>query len=135
MNPTLKNVLAVIAGIIIGSIVNMGIIMFSGSIIPPPEGGDITTLEGLKATMHLFEPKHFIFPFLAHALGTLVGAFVAAKIAATRKQLMALLIGVFFLIGGSISISMLDGPMWFNALDLLMAYIPMAYLGWMFANK
>tara|TARA_R110002074_G_scaffold203432_10_gene371419 strand:- start:8150 stop:8557 length:408 start_codon:yes stop_codon:yes gene_type:complete len=135
MNPTLKNVLAVIAGIIIGSIVNMGIIMFSGSIIPPPEGGDITTLEGLKATMHLFEPKHFIFPFLAHALGTLVGAYVAAKIAATRKQLMALLIGVFFLIGGAINISMLDGPMWFNALDLLMAYIPMAYLGWMLAKK
>tara|TARA_R110002167_G_scaffold363325_1_gene583277 strand:+ start:64 stop:471 length:408 start_codon:yes stop_codon:yes gene_type:complete len=135
MNPTFKNVLAVIAGIIIGSIVNMGIIMISGSIIPPPEGGDITTMEGLKSTMHLFEPKHFLFPFLAHALGTLVGAFVAAKIAATRKQLMALLIGVFFLIGGSISISMLDGPMWFNALDLLMAYIPMAYLGWMFANK
>ena len=125
MNSTFKNVLVVIAGIIIGSIVNMGIIMISGSI----------TMEGLKSTMHLFEPKHFLFPFLAHALGTLVGAFVAAKIAATRKQLIALLIGVFFLIGGSISISMLDGPMWFNALDLLMAYIPMAYLGWMFANK
>ncbi|MEH6770700.1 hypothetical protein [Maribacter arcticus] len=135
MNPTLKNVLAVVAGLIIGSIVNMGIIMISGSIIPPPEGGDITTIEGLKATMHLFEPKHFIFPFLAHALGTLVGAFLATKIAATRKQLMALLIGVFFLIGGTINISMLDGPMWFNALDLILAYIPMAYLGWMLAKK
>jgi hypothetical protein len=135
MNPILKNVLAVIAGLIIGSIVNMGIILISGSIIPPPEGGDITTLEGLKATMHLFEPKHFIFPFLAHALGTLVGAFVATKIAVSRKQFMALLIGVFFLIGGAINISMLDGPMWFNGLDLLMAYIPMAYLGWMLAKK
>jgi hypothetical protein len=135
MNPILKNVLAVIAGLIIGSIVNMGIIMISGSMIPPPEGGDITTLEGLKATMHLFEPKHFIFPFLAHALGTLVGAFVATKIAVSRKQFMALLIGVFFLIGGAINISMLDGPMWFNGLDLLMAYIPMAYLGWMLAKK
>jgi uncharacterized membrane protein len=68
-------------------------------------------------------------------LGTLVGAFVATKIAASRKQFMALLIGVFFLIGGAINISMLDGPMWFNGLDLLMAYIPMAYLGWMLAKK
>ncbi len=135
MNPIIKNVLAVIVGLIIGSIVNMGIIMISGSIIPPPEGGDITTMEGLKATMHLFKPKHFIFPFLAHALGTLVGAFVATKIAATRKQLMALLIGVFFLIGGSVNISMLGGPMWFNALDLILAYIPMAYFGWLFAKK
>ena len=37
MNPTLKNILAIIAGIIIGSLVNMGIIMVSSLIIPPPE--------------------------------------------------------------------------------------------------
>lgn len=135
MNPILKNVLAVVAGVVIGSIVNMGIIMISGSIIPPPEGGDITTMEGLKATMHLFEPKNFIFPFLAHALGTLVGAFVATKIAASRKQLMALLIGLFFLIGGTVNTAMLGGPMWFTALDIIVAYMPMAYAGWMLARK
>src|SRR5690606_40560173 len=60
-------------------IVNMSIIMISGSIIPPPEGADTTTTEGLKAAMHLFEPKHFLLPFLAHALGTLVGAFVTDR--------------------------------------------------------
>ncbi|APQ18431.1 hypothetical protein [Maribacter hydrothermalis] len=135
MNPVVKNILAVVAGVVVGSIVNMGIIMISGSIIPPPEGGDITTMEGLKATMHLFEPKHFIFPFLAHALGTLVGAFVATKIAASRKMLMALVIGLFFLIGGTANIAMLGGPMWFTALDIIVAYMPMAFLGWVLAKK
>jgi len=129
MNPILKNIGAVVAGLVVGSIVNMGIVMLSGSVIAPPEGGDITTMEGLKATMHLFEPKHFIFPFLAHAIGTLVGAYVAAKLAATRNMTMALIIGVFFFIGGSINVSMLGGPLWFTILDLAMAYIPMAYLG------
>lgn len=135
MNPILKNILAVVAGVIVGSMVNMGIVMISGSIIPPPEGGDITTMEGLKSTIHLFEPKHFIFPFLAHALGTLVGAFIAAKIAATRKMLMSLLIGLFFLIGGTVNIAMLGGPMWFTALDIIVAYLPMAYLGYLLAKK
>ncbi|MEP2057105.1 MAG: hypothetical protein ABJJ05_04835 [Maribacter litoralis] len=135
MNPVLKNILAVVAGVIVGSMVNMGIVMISGSVIPPPEGGDITTMEGLKSTIHLFEPKHFIFPFLAHALGTLVGAFIAAKIAATRKMLMALLIGLFFLIGGTVNIAMLGGPMWFTALDIIVAYLPMAYLGYLLAKK
>ena len=135
MNPILKNVLAAVAGVIIGSMVNMGIIMISGSIIPPPEGGDITTMEGLKSTMHLFEPKHFIFPFLAHALGTLVGAFVAAKIAAGKKMLMALLVGLFFLIGGTVNIAMLGGPMWFTALDIIVAYMPMGYLGYVLAKR
>lgn len=135
MNPIVKNILAVVAGIVVGSIVNMGIIMISGSIIPPPEGGDITTMEGLKATMHLFKPKNFIFPFLAHALGTLVGAFIATKIAATRKRLVALVIGLFFLAGGTANIAMLGGPMWFTALDIIIAYMPMAYVGYMLGKK
>ncbi|MBQ4915728.1 hypothetical protein J8L85_14830 [Maribacter sp. MMG018] len=135
MNPIIKNIIAVIVGLVVGSAVNMGIVMISGSIIPPPEGGDITTMEGLKATMHLFEPKHFVFPFLAHALGTLVGAFVAAKIAASHKIKMALIIGGFFFIGGAINISMLGGPLWFSVLDLVVAYIPMAYIGGKWATR
>ena len=79
MNPILRNILAVIGGMLVGSVVNMGLIMVSGYIIPPPEGADVTTMEGLAATMHLFEPRHFIFPFLAHAFGTLAGAWLAAK--------------------------------------------------------
>lgn len=129
MNPIVKNILAVIAGLIIGSLVNMGLIMISGSVIPPPEGGDVTTMEGLKETMHLFEPKHFIFPFLAHALGTLVGAFVAATIAANNKMKFAIAIGCFFLIGGIINVVMLSSPTWFAILDIVGAYIPMAMIG------
>lgn len=63
MNPIIRNAIAVIAGAVFGSIVNMGIIMLSGHIIPPPDGADVTTMEGLKTSMHLFQPKHFIFLF------------------------------------------------------------------------
>lgn len=124
----IKNIVALILGIVIGSIVNMGIIMLSGSVIPPPEGADVTTTEGLQASMHLFEPKHFIFPFLAHALGTFVGAFLTAVLAGSHKMKFALAIGVFFLIGGISSVYLLPSPTWFNVLDLALAYIPMAYL-------
>ncbi|MEZ4803484.1 MAG: hypothetical protein R2797_11990 [Gelidibacter sp.] len=129
MNPILKNILAIVAGIILGSIVNMGIIMISGSIIPPPEGADVTTMEGLKESIHLFEPKHFVFPFLAHALGTLVGAWIAAKIAANRKMVLAMVVGLFFLVGGIMNVRMLPSPTWFTVLDLVGAYLPMAWIG------
>jgi len=135
MNPILRNILAVIAGFIVGSIVNMCIIMVSGSIIPPPEGADVTTTEGLKAAMHLFEPKHFLMPFLAHALGTLAGAFIAALIAANNKMIFALVIGIFFLAGGITAVYMLPAPAWFNATDLILAYLPMGYLGGKLATK
>ncbi len=128
MNPIIKNILAVVVGIIIGSVVNMAIIMISGSIIPPPNGADVTTMEGLKASLHLFEPKHFIMPFLAHALGTFVGAFVAALIAANNKIKFAMVIGFVFLIGGISNVIMLPSPTWFTILDLGLAYIPMGYI-------
>jgi len=129
MNSTVKNILAVISGLILGSVVNMGIIMISSSIIPPPDGADVTTMEGLKESIHLFQPKHFIFPFLAHALGTFVGAILAAFIAAKHKMKFALSIGVLFLIGGIVNTFMLPAPTWFVILDLIGAYIPMAWLG------
>jgi hypothetical protein len=135
MNPILKNILAVIAGIAVGSVVNMALISVSGSIIPPPEGADVTTTEGLKASMHLFKPKHFIMPFLAHALGTLVGAMVAGLIAANNKMKFGLSIGIVFLIGGIASVFMLPSPTWFSALDLIVAYLPMGYLGGRWAER
>jgi len=85
--------------------------------------------------MHLFEPKHFIFPFLAHALGTFVGAFVAAMIAANHKMKFAMSIGGFFLLGGISSVFMLPSPTRFTVLDLAVAYIPMAYLAGKLAMK
>ena len=125
----IKNILAVLVGLIIGSAVNMGLIMISGSIIPLPEGADNTTTEGLIASMPLFEPKHFIFPFLAHALGTFVGALVAAAIAASHKMKIALAIGFVFLFGGIMMVYMVPSPTWINVLDLVGAYIPMAWFG------
>ncbi len=136
MNSIIRNVLSVIAGIVFGSAVNMGIIMISGSIIPPPDGADVTTVEGLSASMHLFQPKHFIMPFIAHALGTFAGAFIAGLIAINHKMKFALGIGAFFLLGGIANVFMLPSPTWFTILDLVGAYIPMAYIaGKIIINK
>ncbi len=139
MNTTLRNVLAVIAGIVVGSIVNMGIVNLSGTLIPPPEGVDMTDLDSMKASFHLFEPRHFILPFVAHALGTLIGALVAGLIGVHHKMKVALSVGIFFLLGGIASVLMLPSPTWFTVLDLSCAYLPMGWLGgkWAFsrANK
>jgi hypothetical protein len=53
MPKLLRIVLAVVLGFVAGSIVNMGLIMISGKVIPPPAGADITTMEGLKASLLL----------------------------------------------------------------------------------
>ena len=130
-----KNILAVIVGVVAGSLVNMALINIGPSVVPLPQGADISTMEGLRDSMKLFTPVNFIFPFLAHALGTLVGAFVAAKLAASHHVKFAMGIGVFFLMGGIAAVSMLGGPLWFNVADLVLAYIPMSFLGATLAGR
>jgi hypothetical protein len=125
----LRNILAVIVGVISGGIINMTLVMISGSIIPYPEGVDNTSMDGLREGIHLFEPEHFLFPFLAHALGTFAGALITALMAVKQKMKPAMVVGVFFLVGGIVNVFMLPSPAWFNAVDLIFAYIPMAWLG------
>jgi len=135
MHPILKNSLAILAGAFIGGALNMAIIMVSSHIIPPPEGTDLKTIEGLKAAMHLMEPKHFLMPFLAHALGTLVGSCITAYIVPNQKMMYALLIATWFMIGGIMNIFMLPSPTWFTITDLVGAYLPMGFLGGYIATR
>jgi hypothetical protein len=124
----IRNILAVIIGLIVGGIVNMAIVTIGPMVIPPPAGVDMTTVEGLKASAHLLEPKHFISPFLAHALGTFIGALTAYLIAASYKGVLAYVIGVLFLVGGITACFLIPAPVWFMVLDLVVAYVPAAWL-------
>lgn len=127
-----RNILGTILGLIVGGNVNMALINISTDIIPAPAGADVKTMAGLQKSIHLFEPKHFLMPFLAHALGTLVAALLASLIAKSHRKHCALITGVVFFVGGAMAVSMLPAPLWFNITDLVLAYIPMALLGhWM----
>lgn len=124
----LRNILAVVLGFVIGSLVNMAIVMFGPGLIPPPAGVDVSNPESLAASMHLFQPRHFVMPFLAHALGTFAGALVAFLVAASHKAVFAWVIGGVFLLGGIAACFMIPAPVWFMVLDLVVAYLPMAWL-------
>ena len=108
----------------------MGIITFGGQLIPPPSGVNPADVNSIAENMHLYGPIHFLSPFLAHALGTFVGAYLVARFAPQFKFVLALFVGGLFLLGGIMMVIMLPSPMWFNILDLGVAYIPMGYLGW-----
>jgi hypothetical protein len=135
MKPIQRNILAVVAGFVAGSLVNMALVTVGPMVVPLPEGADVSTSDALRDSMALFRPVHFLMPFLAHALGTLAGAFVAAKLAASHHRQLALGIGGLFLLGGIAAVAMLGGPAWFIATDLLLAYIPMSLLGAALAGR
>ncbi|MEQ1829666.1 MAG: hypothetical protein ABL921_27130 [Pirellula sp.] len=129
MNPIARNIFAAVVGLVIGSVVNLGLVTLGMSVVPLPKGTDVSTMEAVRESMKSLTPVYFIFPLLAHALGTLTGAFIAAKLAASHPMKFAIGIGVTFLVGGIAMICNCGGPLWFIAADLVLAYIPFAFLG------
>lgn len=118
-----------IAGIVAGTLVNGMLINVGHYIIPPPPGADVTTLEGIKEAIQHFELKQFLFPFLAHAAGPLVGTFITTWIVLRNKTKFAVGMAIFFLLGGILASVLIPAPLWFKAVDLIFAYVPMAFIG------
>ncbi len=128
MNPILHSALLLVAAIVLGSCVNFALVILGPMLIPPPPGVDMSDMESFAAAIDQMGPLHFLFPFLAHALGTLSACLLCAKYTSTRKHLLTYSIAVFFLFGGISAATMIPAPMWFVIVDLLFAYLPMAWL-------
>ena len=123
MKTIFKNILVLFGGCVFGSVVNMGLIIAGNQLIPMADG-----MNPMDATM--WEIKYFIFPFLAHAIGTLSGAFIVARYTASHHMILAISIGIFFLLGGISMVFIMPAPVWFIVADLSLAYIPMGWYGW-----
>ena len=123
MKQTSKNIAIVLLGIIFGMIVNIGLIILGVTIFPPPE--NFETMNAIN-----WDLKYFIFPFLAHSIGTLSGAIIVSKLSKKSSIILPLVVGLYFLSGGIYMITILPAPMWFVLLDVILGYIPMALLGW-----
>ena len=128
MKTIIRNILALFAGGLIGMVVNMGLIITGNQLFPFEV--DMNPMNAMN-----WELKYFIFPFLAHAIGTLSGAYVAAMFSDRYHLIFAICIGLFFLLGGTTMVFLLPAPVWFITLDLVISYIPMSWLGWKMSNK
>ena len=137
MNPILRNILAVIAGLVAGMAANMGFLMLLNNLIPVPEGVDFRDMDTIVEAMETgkYELNHFITPFVAHSAQALLGAFIAVKLGASKHLILALIVGGLSLVGGIMAAKMIPAPLWYNIIDLVFAYIPMSLIGYSLAGK
>ena len=125
MNPIVRNILAVIIGAVACIFLNGLLLGLMMKAVGTTEGFDPNDVN----TYSLLQAKHYLSPFVAHALPSLIGGMLAAMIAATRKMTFALVVGALHLLGGIAAAFMIPAPTWFIALDLIVAYLPMAWIG------
>ena len=126
----LRNILAVIVGFMLGNVVNMLVLTGGHALMPPPAGFNSSSMEGVASTINLLTPVDFIVPFLAHALGAFAGVLTAMFLAASSHKTIAAILGVLFLAGGVVANVMIPAPIWYRITDILLAYVPMAFLAY-----
>ena len=123
----LRVVLSLMLGIVVGSAVNMALIILGSYLVKVPETFNPMNAEDWTVTL-------IIFPFLAHSIGTLAGSFTAAKVSKNYHMAISSGIGLWFLAGGIYMTTIIPAPAWFEISDLVICYIPMAWLGWNLSN-
>ena len=89
MKMLLKNIGIIISGIIIGMIVNITLIIIGGIIFVPTNNFD--PMNAIN-----WDFKYFIFPFLAHSIGTFSGSFIVSRLSSSIA--MSLIVGIYFLV-------------------------------------
>jgi len=131
----MKTLLLILVALILGGVFNSFLLNVGMEVIPPPLGYDMNDPSELAKAMAVMEPKHFLFPFLAHALGTLVGVVFFTYFSKSNKLIFPLLIAGLYFAGGLYMVFILPAPLWFDLTDLTIAYFPMAFIGYKLVKR
>lgn len=108
----LRNVGAVLAGLIVGSILNMALIFANMAVFPPPDGADLNDPTQLAAFLASAPPTVYILPILAHLTQALVGGALAARLGAAQPVTLASIVGGLTALGTLINLVLLSPPLW-----------------------
>lgn len=131
----LRNFGAGLVGLVAALLAIAAVTAAGGALIPPLASVDASDWKSINAHIREYSFAQLMVPFCAHAAGPLVGAYFGALIAASHKLVVAFSIGALFLIAGSYMVYLISSsPLWFSALDLCVAYLPMSWLGWRLAT-
>jgi hypothetical protein len=134
-NIIVRNVLAILLGIIVGVISMMIIHVLGMKIFPLPAEVDFNKIETIIANIDKYSFWNFISVFLAHSAGPFFGSFIVYKIAASHKLKLSFIVASLFFLSGIDMVRQIPAPTWFCVLDLVGAYFPMAWLGGKIAER
>ena len=108
----MRNVIAVVVGMIAGMAANMLFVIMNMAIYPMPEGVDFNNTEGLTEYINNLPFLAFLIVLVAHISQAFVGGWIAARISADRLMTVALVVGVLSLVGGIVNMNDIPLPSW-----------------------
>lgn len=115
----LRRILAVLAGLIAGSIGITVVEKIGHALYPPPVEAEAGDMEALKVYVVQAPFMALFFIILAYALAAVISGFTAAKISNNGKYTAALICGIIFLLMTVYMMVSLPTPIWFWILGIL----------------
>lgn len=115
----LKNILAVVAGIITASVCIWLVETLNHFLHPFPGGIKPKDMDGFKSYVENLPFSGKFMVIVGYAFGALVSGFVATKVSKNEKPNSALVCGVIFMIFTIYNMYVLPTPIWFWVLGIL----------------
>lgn len=115
----LKNILAVVAGIIAASVCIWLVETLNHILHPFPDGIKPKDMEGFKSYVGNLPFLGKFMVIIGYALGAVVSGFVATKVSKSEKPNAAIICGIIFMIFTIYNMSVLPTPIWFWVLGIL----------------
>lgn len=109
----IRNIGAVIAGMVVGGVVNMAVVMVNAFVLfPMPPGTSFEDPEQMAAYIAGLPVIAWLIAILAHLLQAFVGGWVAARLGGSYPMVLALIVGGLSLLGGILNLIDLSAPIW-----------------------
>ncbi|MGD1318472.1 hypothetical protein [Chryseobacterium sp. 2R14A] len=115
----LRNILAVVAGIITGSICIWLIETLNHILYPFPEGIKPNDIEGFKSYVENLPFLGKFMVIVGYSIGAVVSGFVSTKIAKNGKLTAAAICGIIFMVFTIYNMTVLPTPFWFWILGIV----------------
>ncbi len=121
----MRNILAVLAGLIVGNLAIMGLHYVGMYFYPLPEGTDMNDMNAIAEYVKIAPFGALLMVMLTHIGGTFIAGIATALL--SKEMYVAYVVGVFFTIMGIWNLYLLPHPIWFNLEAIL--YLPAAIYG------
>ena len=122
----IRNILAVVVGLIVGMIFNMCVVLLNTTLYPMPEGVTFEDADGTAAYFAELPVTAFLIVIVAHVGQAFFGGLVAAVISRNASMVVAMIVGVLSMIAGIANMMLMPMPAWMwieLPLYLLAAYV------------
>jgi hypothetical protein len=112
MSPILRNVLSIVAGVVVGVVVIALMQMLNAVLFPVPAGVSPTDPAAMATAVRGLPTGAFIGLILGYLLGTTAGCYTAVRIAVEGHRRVAWLVAFVFIIGGILNFRSIPHPAW-----------------------